>query len=241
MIIGTAGWAIPKAVAQAFPGEGTQLARYAAIMAGAEINSSFYRPHRRATYEKWAGSTPGHFRFAVKLPKLISHTCKLVEPESELDTFVAAIDGLSGKLGVVLVQLAPSLAFDRDVASHFYTAIRHRLDPAVGIATEPRHASWFTPDAEQCLVEHRIARVGADPVRAPGGEQPGGWTGLRYRRLHGSPRVYYSAYDDLRLAALATALGQDDKTGAESWCIFDNTASGAALGDALKLRALPNM
>ena len=40
------------------------LERYARRLSAAEINSSFYRPHQRKTYERWAASVPDDFRFA---------------------------------------------------------------------------------------------------------------------------------------------------------------------------------
>jgi len=236
--IGTAGWSIPKAVADAFPAGASHLERYAAVLPVAEINSSFHRPHRRATYARWAASVSPEFRFSVKLPKEISHTRKLVDCIEPLDAFVEQAGGLGDRLGVVLVQLPPSLAFDPATASAFFAAARQRLGDAVGFACEPRHATWFAADADALFVEHRVARVTADPVLAPGGEQPGGWPGLRYRRLHGTPRVYYSAYDAERLAALAKTLAAEGGDGAPSWCIFDNTALGAATRDALDLLAL---
>ena len=62
----------------------------------------------------------------------------------------------------------------------------------------------------------------------------GGWDGLVYYRLHGSPRVYYSAYDDAYLEALADKLTNAAKS-AEVWCIFDNTVEGAATVNGLDL------
>lgn len=238
MLVGTAGWAIPADQAQAFPADGTGLARYAGMMTVAEINSSFHRPHRRSTYERWAASTPDYFRFSVKVPKELSHRRKLADPGEPLGAFIDQVGGLGARLGVVLVQLPPSLAFNHAVAATFFQTLRQHLASAVQIVVEPRHASWFTTAADAFLVQHRVARVAADPVLAAGGEMPGGWTGLRYRRLHGNPRVYYSAYDDDRLAMLAEAIRGDHVAGSPSWCIFDNTASGAALADAMKLRSL---
>nr|WP_295659786.1 DUF72 domain-containing protein [Polymorphobacter sp.] len=232
--IGTAGWTIPRADMGSFPAEGTHLERYAATLPAVEINSSFHRPHRRATYERWAASTPGDFRFSVKIPKTISHVQKLVAADALLETFAGEVGGLGAKLGVILVQLPLSLQFDRGVASKFFAAVRRRFGSEVGVACEPRHATWFAADADACLIEHRVARVAADPVLAPGGEDPGGWPGLRYHRLHGSPRVYHSAYERPRLEALAGQMTTD----VETWCIFDNTASGAATGDALCLQSL---
>jgi uncharacterized protein YecE (DUF72 family) len=78
----------------------------------------------------------------------------------------------------------------------------------------------------------------ADPVRHEPGRWPGGWPRHLYLRLHGSPRVYYSAYATPLLQALAERLRQAEAEGAEAWCIFDNTASGAAAGNALELQGL---
>ena len=83
----------------------------------------------------------------------------------------------------------------------------------------------------------RIARVAADPARVPEAAEPGGWTGLSYRRLHGSPRVYASPYDAEALDRIAAALRLCMAAGRPSWCIFDNTAQGEAAGNALALAA----
>jgi uncharacterized protein YecE (DUF72 family) len=69
IFIGCAGWSLGREYWPQFPAEGTHLQRYAARFNGAEINSSFYRPHRRQTYERWADSVPEGFRFSVKVPK----------------------------------------------------------------------------------------------------------------------------------------------------------------------------
>ncbi len=61
----------------AFPVHGSHLERYAAALNAVEINSSFYRPHRLATYERWAASVPEEFQFAVKIPKAITHEQRL--------------------------------------------------------------------------------------------------------------------------------------------------------------------
>ena len=76
---------------------------------------------------------------------------------------------------------------------------------------------------------------GAGPVVAavvPAAAEPGGWDGLVYYRLHGSPKVYYSAYPDEYLEALAKTLVRAAKS-ADVWCIFDNTAAFAATENAL--------
>ncbi len=230
--IGTAGWTLPRQSAEAFPADGSHLARYAAVLPSAEINSSFYRAHRRATYERWASSVPAAFRFAVKLPRAITHDQRLVACDVLLDVFMDEARGLGDRLGPWLVQLPPSLVFHADSAFAFLDELRQRTDG--DIVCEPRHESWFRRDADAMLREHRVARAAADPACVPAATQPGGWAGLAYYRLHGSPRMYYSQYAAEYLATLARRLRGHSSAGVPAWCIFDNTTLGAATGDALE-------
>jgi uncharacterized protein YecE (DUF72 family) len=234
--IGTAGWGISARHREFFPPSGSGLERYAARLNAAEINSSFYRPHRRATYEKWAASVPETFRFSVKMPKAITHERRLVDCKETLGEFLGQAEGLGRKLGVLLVQLPPSLRFDASSAGGFLRLLRGRT--AAGIALEPRHASWLAAEPEALLRELRIARIAADPDRPSGAASPGGWAGLSYFRLHGSPRTYYSDYPPKALAAIAERLEERAAGGSETWCIFDNTAEGHALSNALAVLAM---
>ncbi|WP_028239275.1 DUF72 domain-containing protein [Stutzerimonas azotifigens] len=232
--LGCAGWSLPREYWPAFPAEGTHLARYAARLPAVEINSSFYRPHRPETYRRWAESVPEGFRFCVKVPKAITHEARLRDCGVALDAFLAQCTGLGDKLGCLLVQLPPSLGFEAATAEAFFASLRERY--AGALAFEPRHASWA--DAGELLERCRVARVAADPTPVPGWDAPGGWTGLRYYRLHGSPRIYYSRYGMDWLQALAQRLVAAAQEGVESWCIFDNTASGAATANVLEMRDL---
>jgi uncharacterized protein YecE (DUF72 family) len=228
--IGCAGWSLPSRHAEHFPPEGSHLHRYAQRFLAVEINSSFYRPHRPATYARWAASVPDDFRFAVKVPKEITHTRKLADPAEPLARFLSECANLGEKLGPLLVQLPPSLAYDAAVASAFFAHLRERFAGAV--VCEPRHPTWFTEDAEHMLVAFQVARVAADPARVPAAAEPGGWPATVYYRLHGSPRIYYSAYEAEYLDRLALTLAAAAHT-ADVWCIFDNTALDAATADAL--------
>ena len=200
-----------------------------------EINSSFHRPHRPATYARWAESVPADFRFAVKLPKAITHKLRLVDADDALAAFLAEAGGLGGKLACLLVQLPPSLHFDADAAERFFAALTTRT--AVPAVCEPRHPTWFTREAGDLLNALRVARVAADPACVPAAAEPGGWTGLAYYRLHGSPHIYYSAYDADYVDALAARIRRDREADRDVWCIFDNTAAGAAAQNALDLLA----
>lgn len=228
---GCAGWSLGREHSAAFTAEGTHLQRYAARLNCAEINSSFYRPHRQQTYQRWAASVPAGFRFSVKVPKLISHVQRLQACDQALDEFVLQCSGLGDRLGCLLVQLPPSLVFDESVAEAFFISIR-RCFPGP-VVLEPRHESWV--GAEALLVHYHIAQVAVDPSRISTDSTPRGWPGLKYWRLHGSPRIYYSPYELPRLERLAVELQTATAEGQSAWCIFDNTASGAALGNALTL------
>jgi uncharacterized protein YecE (DUF72 family) len=237
LFIGTAGWSIPRASAVHFDGDGSHLQRYSRMLRGAEINSSFHRPHAHAAYARWAASTPDHFRFAVKLPRTITHELKLRRARPLLERILEETSGLGQKRGPLLVQLPPSLDYDPRVAGRFFDLVRSQYDGA--LVLEPRHPSWFSPGVDRPLVRYRIARVAADPPPAGGAEQPAGWNGVVYYRLHGSPRKYWSRYERERITALATALSQVPVE-ADAWCVFDNTASGAAAENAWELHALTN-
>ena len=231
--IGTAGWSVPSQYLDRVPAGGSHLERYASIFNAVEINSSFHRPHRRATYERWAQSVPASFRFAVKIPRTVTHDAGLAGCGALLDRFADEVSGLGDKLGVLLVQLPSKSPLQKPVASRFFRALRARID--ADVVLEPRHPAWFAAGVSDWLAQRCIARVAADPARIEESGTPGGWNKLSYYRWHGSARMYYSAYDAAALASLQQRLEQDRTRDIAAWCIFDNTASGAALGNALDL------
>lgn len=236
--IGTAGWSIPRQYAARMPVDGTHLERYSRAFNCAEINSSFYRSHRLSTWAKWAANVPADFCFSVKAPKAITHEHTLACSPQQLKSFLEEAQMLGGKLGPILFQLPPSFAFDELRASYFFTMLRDLY--AAPVALEPRHPTWFSDESNRLLQKFQIARVAADPPITPQSSEPAGSSQLIYHRLHGSPRIYYSAYGPDRLASLADqiAAGKKSRQAAEVWVIFDNTASGAAIEDAETLQRL---
>jgi uncharacterized protein YecE (DUF72 family) len=231
-VIGTAGWTVPRASAAEFTAGGTHLQRYARELRGVEINSCFYRAHARATYARWAAMTPRGFRFAVKLPRAVTHEGRLRRARVPLQQFLGEIAGLGSRLGPLLVQLPPSLQYEPRVARSFFGLLRELHHGAT--VCEPRHPSWFTDRADALLAAERIGRVAADPASVPEAAVPGGWPGIVYFRLHGSPDRYWSVYDPRRIAAWADAVRSLPR-GTPIWCIFDNTAGSGALGNAMQM------
>jgi uncharacterized protein YecE (DUF72 family) len=243
MRIGTAGWSIPGEARPQFPGEGSHLQRYARVLNCAEINSSFHRSHRAAVYQRWAEQTPAGFRFAVKLPRTITHEGRLRRAREPLRQFLAEVAGLGDKLGPLLVQLPPSFAFEPRPVRSFFQLLAGMHGGAV--VCEPRHGSWFTASADRLMAALKVSRAGADPARWPPAARPGGWLGpegdgrgaLLYWRWHGSPRKYWSRYEAAWIAGRAAEIRQWPAD-AECWCIFDNTAGSGAVPNALQLREL---
>lgn len=238
VFIGTAGWSIPRPVADRFPGTDSWLERYARVLRCAEINSSFKHDHRPATYARWAAATPPGFRFSVKLPHAITHDRRLEGVVELLERFLGGVSELGDRLGPLLVQLPASVAIAPRIANTFFAVLRRRFEGT--IVFEPRHADWFGKSAELLCARYRIGRVGADPARVPGAELPGGWLGdaekrgVAYLRWHGSPVVYRSSYSTERIAQWASDMGAWRER-CDCWCVFDNTASGAAAQNALEL------
>jgi len=238
-IIGTAGWAIPSSSREKFfAGEGKKLSHlqaYSARFSGVEINSSFYREHQGKTYQRWAAETPDNFRFSVKLAKRFTHEQRLDVKSEDLQEVLEGIFQLQEKLGVILVQLPPSLAFAPSVAFPFFKKFRKLYEGPV--AFEVRHESWGTIAAGACMQEFNLSPVMADPdkVLLKLSQET---SSLSYFRLHGSPQIYYSNYDE---AAMKTWLQRiQDKAVLEKqvWCIFDNTALGHATENALQMQEM---
>ncbi len=233
LLVGTAGWSVPRTSRDHFPAEGSQLERYASVFRAVEINSSFHRPHQASTYERWADSVPEYFRFSVKVPKAITHTNRLTDFDEVLSRFLSEIDGLRDKLGCILVQIPPSLEFDQEVAEKFLAELSRRVTCAVVL--EPRHKTWFAINCTKMLISLGVSRVAADPAVVPAAMEPGGSPRAVYFRLHGSPQKYYSPYTEAYLDGLAFRLRKYAQTTSRIWCMFDNTIKGEAASNALYL------
>ncbi|OWW20916.1 DUF72 domain-containing protein [Noviherbaspirillum denitrificans] len=232
--VGCAGWSVPGAMHDRFPAAGSHLERYAAVLPAVEINTSFYRPHRAATYARWRDSVPEAFRFSAKLPKAITHEARLHGVEEALEKFIGEVSHLERKLGCLLVQLPPSLRFDATTALRFFVHLRALTQ--VPVVCEPRHLTWFTPAAAGMLAGMGVGYVDADPSIAPVPEEAEG-AGVLYLRMHGSPVIYHSKYPEEAIAAMQARIESSIDAGRHAWCIFDNTASGEAVPDALSLLA----
>jgi uncharacterized protein YecE (DUF72 family) len=229
--VGTAGWANPGDQRDERKPGLTHLQHYAERFNCTEINSSFYRLHRRATYERWAQSTPSDFSFAVKMPKALSHDTALRCLPGDLDEFLESVQGLGSKLAVLLLQLPPRSEFQPRIARRFFALLTKRTP--VPVVCEPRHPSWSAAGAQRLFGEFDISWVFADPVRVSHAWRCTGR--ILYHRLHGAPHIYWSSYSAGYLRDLAAELTQERGCVRQVWSIFDNTAAGAAWLNAQSL------
>jgi uncharacterized protein YecE (DUF72 family) len=231
--IGCAGWSLRAEHRAEFPSTGTHLQQYASRFSGVEVNSCFYREHRPGTWRRWAESVPQGFRFSFKLPRTITHERCLRDSDELIERFADQVSSLGDRLGPLLVQLPPSLVFEPAVVDAFFRKLKRSFTTTV---CEPRHASWFSGEAEAMLGEMGISVVAADPPRKGQAFAPGGSQNPVYYRLHGSPRIYWSGYSDDFLDSVAAALVASLAAGRAAWCILDNTAEGLAIPNALYLQ-----
>lgn len=227
---------MPRASGAAFPQAGSHLERYGAVFNAAEINSSFYRSHRRETYARWASTVSKDFRFSVKLPREITHQQRLRACATILRRFLDEVEGLGARLGCLLIQLPPSLAYERATATRFFSLLRRHFSGHAML--EARHATWFDPVVTEALRAFDVCRIGSDPALVAAAASPSTTTDAAYWRLHGSPRMYYSSYAEDFLQAVAAEMRACDAGVRERWCIFDNTASGFATANALRLNEI---
>ncbi len=127
------------------------LSFYAGKLNSVEINSSFYAPPSSAIVKSWSSRTGEDFRFAIKSPRLITHTLKLGKGASEAaDRLAKTLELLGGKLGPVLFQLPPFSRQDLKTLESF-------LAQTAGVKRkvfEFRHESWLNDSTYQLLEKH---------------------------------------------------------------------------------------
>ncbi|HOJ13318.1 MAG TPA: DUF72 domain-containing protein [Deltaproteobacteria bacterium] len=230
VFVGTSGWNYDHWRGPFYPDglpKNRWLGHYMRFFASVEVNSTFYRTMRPSTFEKWGRSSPVGFVWSLKASRFITHIRRLRDTGEPLRRFEESVSLLGEKLGPILFQLPPSLAFDRESAAAFL-----RLRPSHELwAIEGRHPSWARDEALACLEEAGVSwcisdTAGRYPLReavtAP----------FVYLRLHGSKRLYASCYTKDELETWA---GKILSYGRDAYVYFDNDFMGYAPKNALEL------
>lgn len=194
-----------------------------------EVNATFYRLPKPATFENWRRRTPEHFLWAVKASRYITHTKRLQDPVETLSRFVEAAELLGTKLGPILFQLPSSLSYEEARAEEFFRSVSRFGHRSV---LEVRHSSWIEDHAIELLKKYNIALCVSDTAgRYPYYEAV--TADFMYVRLHGSPVLYESDYKDEELCTWAEKITEWKR---DTYVYFDNDAEGYAPVNAAKLR-----
>jgi uncharacterized protein YecE (DUF72 family) len=133
---------------------------YANYFPAVEVDSTFHATPAEDNVRRWVEMTPAAFRFTCKLPRQITHACRLRNCEAELSSFLRAIEPLGSKLHVILIQLPPSLA-PRD-GKPALRKFLGQLPRDFRFAIEFRHAGWHRPHFIRLLEKYRICWAWAD-------------------------------------------------------------------------------
>jgi uncharacterized protein YecE (DUF72 family) len=235
--IGTFGWSYDHWSEVLYPPgvpSGDRLRYYTQSFQTVELNSSFYRWPRLATFQGWRRRLPHTFQFSVKAPRGLTHAKKLYAPEAWVERIAACWHELGDNRGVLLVQLAPNHARDDARLGYFLELLPHWIRTSV----ELRHPSWNDEQVFAILEHHQVAYCVMSGAQLPCVLRA---TALFvYVRLHGPDpnHLYAGSYSNAELTWWADRLRDWDAAGKDAFVYFNNDGHGNAVRNALALRQL---
>jgi uncharacterized protein YecE (DUF72 family) len=235
--VGTSGWSYDHWHGELYPHGSPvrdRLGHYVQRFGTAELNASFYRWPRNASFARWRDVLPPGFQLSVKAPRGLTHARKLYAPEPWVERITACWHELGDKRAVLLVQLPPTLARDDARLDYFLG----RLPWWVRVAVELRHPSWDHDDVYALLERHGAAYCVMSGAQLP--------CRLRatapfvYVRLHGPDRswLYGGSYSDDDLRWWADRMREWEQQGREVFAYFNNDGDANAVRNASTLRWL---
>ena len=192
--VGMAGWVFPDWRGTFYPAglrQADELAHAASRVSSIEINGSFYGSVKPATWAVWRDTVPDEFVFAVKAHRYATVVKRLREPRDTVPRFLdSGVRELGAKLGPVLWQLPPELAYDEGTVEAFLAELD---DSGLRHALEVRHPSFADERFRAQTAAHRVAVVVGDTAN--------GWPVLdwpsadfAYARLHGDIATHPDGY-----------------------------------------------
>jgi uncharacterized protein YecE (DUF72 family) len=189
--IGTSSWSSKDWVGPFYP-PGTKpaeyIAHYASVFDTVEIDATFYRMPTAANADAWRRRTPEEFRFAAKVPRVVTHDKVLHDAGPEMLEFLEVMSALGPRLGPVLLQFP---YFNKRAFSSVNPFLE-LLDRFLGglpagfrIAVEVRNRAWIRPPLIEVCRAHGAALAWVEHAWMPGPEQ--------WRRLteHGTADFAY--------------------------------------------------
>lgn len=238
-----------------------ELAYAAERLDSIEINGSFYSLQKPSSYRRWAEETADDFLFSVKGGRYITHILRLKNARVAVANFCASgVLALGEKLGPMLWQVPPNLAFEPEAVAAFLAMLprtttaaaalaaettleedRTFLDPGperpIRHAIEVRNPTFEVPEFTELARQAGVAIVVADTAgRFPVIRET--TTDFHYLRLHGDEELYTSGYTPEALERWAADIRGWLAEGLDVYAYFDNDAKVRSPVDAMALRAL---
>jgi uncharacterized protein YecE (DUF72 family) len=236
VMAGTSGWQYRDWRGAFYPPGVPQrrwLEHYAEQFATVENNGTFYRLPSKDTFASWRDRVPGDFLMTVKASRYLTHVRRLRDPAEPAKRLLEAARGLGDRLGPVLLQLPPDLRADLGLLAE---ALR-QFPPAVRVAVEPRHESWWTGEVRDVLAAANAALVWADRT---GTALTPLWrtAAWGYLRLHEGDGEPWPDYREATLNAWARRIAESWGGDGDVYVYFNNDQHGAAPRDAARLAAV---
>jgi uncharacterized protein YecE (DUF72 family) len=229
VLVGTSGWQYRHWRGRFYPEalpQRTWLEHYASRFATVESNNAFYRLPEASTFADWARRTPDDFVMAVKASRFLTHVRRLREPEEPVRRLLDHAGHLGAKLGPILLQLPPTLRADPGALDRCLGC----FPPALRVAVEPRHPSWFSEEVRALLTARGAALCLADSA---GPLTPlwrtADWAYLRFHQGRATPRPCYGR---AALASWSARLADLWGPAATVYAFFNNDPAGCAVRDA---------
>jgi uncharacterized protein YecE (DUF72 family) len=217
--IGTSGWTYDDWKGRFYPAD---LARkrwfeyYSSQFLTVEVNATFYRSFKDDTYLGWKKKAPNGFRYVLKAPQTITHQKLLIDVEEEVKNFVQSALLLEDRLGLLLLQIAPSTPYD---LKRLKQALLAFPDPSM-VAVEFRNPDWISKEAETLLRDLGVTFCNPD---SPLQNLSRVLTSKRaYLRMHGRRKWYSDFYTADELAEIADIARDLARRGANEVYIFFN-------------------
>jgi uncharacterized protein YecE (DUF72 family) len=229
--VGTSGWQYRHWRGRFYPRglpARAELDHYTHAFATVEINNTFYRLPPRETFVTWAQRFPADVVIAAKMSRYLTHVKRLQEPDEPVERFLTHAAPLGDRLGVVLLQLPPTLRVEAERLDATLAAIGQR----VRVAVEPRHESWFVDDVRAVLERHDAALCLAD--RGSRLITPAWRTAsFGYVRFHFGRAQPWSCYGRAALARWVDRIAELYGERRDVYAYFNNDMEGCAVRDAV--------
>ncbi len=196
--IGIGGWTFEPWRGVFYPPKHPQkreLEYSSSVLTAIEINATYHRLQKPASFAGWAATAPDGFVFAVKGSKYITNRGTLADAGESVAKFIdQGLVELGPKLGPILWQLGPNKRFDPDDLSAFLDLLpRAHAGVPLRHALQVRHESFAVPEFIALAREAGVALAYADSAKYPAiADLTGNFV---YARLENAEEAVETGYD----------------------------------------------